>query len=898
VAITGATGSSYTPTTADFGKALDVVVGYTDGATEHITALAGTVAAAPEVSFNAGDSTTDENAPLTLNTLNVAFTDAGSDTVTVSLDASHGTLSLGSAAGVTATDNGSAAVSLSGTLSAIDAALADGVTYTPNSGFVGADTVSFAASDGAFNSNTATLNVNVLGPVATSFTIANAAGPASGGWSYDPENGHYYKYVAATSDDWTTAMAAAAADNGAYLANITSGAESVFVSQAIASGSTAWTGGQSTQDPASGRPQSGSVPFYWFDGPEAGALFTYTSWNNDNLPPGGGEPTGGFNTSVEALQVGSNGEWNDVPTTWANGQGGYIEEYGGLAGQVAFTENTSTDLATSVLLAEDTDTYGTLTVKTVVAAHGTVTLNGDVISYDPSLDYSGADSFTYTISDGTFTSTGTVSFNVAAVPTLLWNTSSGDWVTSAATWSTSAVPTNADDVTINAASDTPYTVTIASGEAASAQTLTLDSAAATLLDAGSLTLTGGLVVEAGAFELHGGSLHALSISVASTANFSGYGTIASPIAVTGTVEASGGNLDFASYVTGHGTFSIDAGATLEFDGLVTTGSVVSFAASTGTLIIEQSTSFQGEVSGALASGDVIDLGGLLSNGNIVATQTGDTFQTAVSYDSVHGTTLLTVIDETHGQSTFLALAGDYTTSIWTVTSDGHGGVDIADPPAAASLTVASGASLEIPNAVVTAETVTFHGSTGSLTLDAPSSFHGTIAGFTGDGTLAGSDQIDLKGIDYHSSSFAESFNARTDTLSVSDGTDDASLHFTGSYVAANFSFTTDGNGGTIVYDPPVSPNPALAPAKTAVADVASETSHGFVFNFANAGHDTAPDFHPTAGEQHPMPANAQTALGIIHDDGRGNTAMVPDGHDALTMAGILKAQLHADFHFV
>ena len=222
----------------------------------------------------------------------------------------------------------------------------------------------------------------------------------------------------------------------------------------------------------------------------------------------------------------------------------------------------------------------------------------------------------------------------------------------------------------------------------------------------------------------------------------------------------GGNLDFASYVTGNGTFTIDAGATLEFDGLVSTGSVVSFAASTGTLIIEQSASFQGEVSGILASGDVLDLGGLLSNGNIVATQAGDTFQTSASYDSVHGTTLLTVTDATHGQSTFLTLAGDYSTSTWSATSDGHGGVDIVDPPAAApSPTIASGGSLEIGNAVASTETVTFQGSTGSLTLDTPSSFHGTIAGFTGDGTLQGSDQIDLKGIDYHSSSFAESFNA-------------------------------------------------------------------------------------------------------------------------------------------
>ena len=97
----------------------------------------------------------------------------------------------------------------------------------------------------------------------------------------------------------------------------------------------------------------------------------------------------------------------------------------------------------------------------------------------------------------------------------------------------------------------------------------------------------------------------------------------------------------------------------------------------------------------------------------------------------------------------------------------------------------------------------FEGSTGKLTIDTPSSFTGVISGFTGDGTLAGSDQIDLKGINYNSSHFTESFDAADDTLFVSDGTHSATLHFNGTYQAANFKFTTDNSGGTIVYDPPV-----------------------------------------------------------------------------------------------
>jgi hypothetical protein len=40
-----------------------------------------------------------------------------------------------------------------------------------------------------------------------------------------------------------------------------------------------------------------------------------------------------------------------------------------------------------------------------------------------------------------------------------------------------------------------------------------------------------------------------------------------------------------------------------------------------------------------------------------------------------------------------------------------------------------------------------------------------------------SDQIDLKGINYNSSSFAESYKPNTNTLSVSDGTNSTSLNW-------------------------------------------------------------------------------------------------------------------------
>ena len=156
------------------------MIGFVNGTTaEQITELAGTVAAPPAVSFGvASPVSTNENTVLTLNSLGLTFTDAGSDTITATLDlaangdTAHGTLTFGASSGVAyvdgaaVTDNGSADVTLSGTLFQIDAALASGVTYTSNSGFLGTDTLTFSASDAAtgttFNSNTGALSITVV----------------------------------------------------------------------------------------------------------------------------------------------------------------------------------------------------------------------------------------------------------------------------------------------------------------------------------------------------------------------------------------------------------------------------------------------------------------------------------------------------------------------------------------------------------------------------------------------------------------------------------------------------------------------------------------------------------------------------------------------------------------
>jgi hypothetical protein len=94
---------------------------------------------------------TNEDTPLTLTGLSISDVDAGADLVQVSLGVAHGVLALGSTAGLSASGLNSAAVTLTGTQSAINAALASGLTYTPAANYNGDDTLSITANDQGHN---------------------------------------------------------------------------------------------------------------------------------------------------------------------------------------------------------------------------------------------------------------------------------------------------------------------------------------------------------------------------------------------------------------------------------------------------------------------------------------------------------------------------------------------------------------------------------------------------------------------------------------------------------------------------------------------------------------------------------------------------------------------------
>ncbi len=90
----------------------------------------------------------------------------------------------------------------------------------------------------------------------------------------------------------------------------------------------------------------------------------------------------------------------------------------------------SVSFATADLLANDTDVDGDslsiIAVAMGASPHGTVQLAGGVITYTPTVGYTGADSFTYTVSDGTTTAAGTVSVTISTMAGSYFNGTAGN----------------------------------------------------------------------------------------------------------------------------------------------------------------------------------------------------------------------------------------------------------------------------------------------------------------------------------------------------------------------------------------------------------------------------------------------------------------------------------------
>ena len=109
--------------------------------------------------------------------------------------------------------------------------------------------------------------------------------------------------------------------------------------------------------------------------------------------------------------------------------------------------------------------------------------------------------------------------------------------------------------------------------------------------------------------------------------------------------------------------TVNDGAAVEIDGFKPQS--ITFEGATGTLKIDHSVAFTGEISG-LVKADALDLSDLSFGANTTATFLGNTTSG-----------ILTVTDGINTAN--IELQGDYLSSGWTLTSDGAGGTNVVDP---------------------------------------------------------------------------------------------------------------------------------------------------------------------------------------------------------------------------
>ena len=124
-------------------------------------------------------------------------------------------------------------------------------------------------------------------------------------------------------------------------------------------------------------------------------------------------------------------------------------------------------------------------------------------------------------------------------------------------------------------------------------------------------------------------------------------------------------------------------------------------------------------------------------------------------------------------------------------------------PGPVTMSVDAGSTFEIASASSAA--ISFGGTTGTLKLDNSPSFTGTVAGMSANDTI---DFADLNFATIAKPSFAGTSSAGT--LTVTDGSHTANIALLGNYLASTFVASSDGHGGTLVVDPPLVTQNALA----------------------------------------------------------------------------------------
>jgi autotransporter passenger strand-loop-strand repeat protein len=219
--------------------------------------------------------------------------------------------------------------------------------------------------------------------------------------------------------------------------------------------------------------------------------------------------------------------------------------------------------------------------------------------------------------------------------------------------------------------------------------------------------------------------------------------------------------------------------------------VSSGGTASGTTVI--SGGYEVVMSGGTASGTTVSSGGTetVSSGGIASGATVLSGSTEYVYGG--GTARGAVLSAGALVVSFGGLAIGTTIS--------SGGREYVSSGGSVSGTTLSGGFLEIQSGgTVGTSQINFSSVGGTLQLDDSVHFSGTISGF---GVPGGMDLRDIAFSSATTLGFTEAGDNLSGTLTISDGTHAANITLLGQYVAGNFTKQSDGNGRTLVTDPPV-----------------------------------------------------------------------------------------------
>ena len=234
------------------------------------------------------------------------------------------------------------------------------------------------------------------------------------------------------------------------------------------------------------------------------------------------------------------------------------------------------------------------------------------------------------------------------------------------------------------------------------------------------------------------------------------------------------SLTIAGAVTGTGQETIDD-ASLVFGAAVSAGQQVTFSGTDSSLSLQHSPNFAGTIAG-FGGSNSIDVQDINFN--------SADFSLNYTPNQANTAGVLTVSDGV--KSAEINFLGNYTQANFVANTDGMSGTLITDPsvieqqPGNAAATIADDTVLEVntPDSGM----VTFAGSTGTLWLDQPETFAGSVVGFWGAGPHR-SCADRLRRTDALGFSETETGG----TLTVSDGTHAAAIALLGNYIASSFS---------------------------------------------------------------------------------------------------------------